>query len=226
MPRAILVASNCSSLPVGTRRTGVSLPQLGSAHETFLRAGWDVQVASPSGREVAVDAGSLSEEWIHSLVLARQSISLAEFGPQDANSWFVLGGHGALIDLVGDPTLHTLLSGALASEAFVGAVDHGCAVLHRLASPMQYGMAASSLIAGRRVTGRTDREERDIRHLDLLPRTTEQLLRAANTRFSSGNPWKPYVVADDNLVTGQNPASTVATVDTILAAYAGLAFAA
>jgi putative intracellular protease/amidase len=33
-------------------------------------------------------------------------------------------------------------------------------------------------------------------------------LRQAGATFSSGDSWAPFVVVDDNLVTGQNPASS------------------
>ena len=221
MSRAVLVASSCKALPFSDRRTGVSLHQLGSVHAAFTRAGWDLLVASPSGGAAPVDAGSLSEEWVSSSNLASGTVRLDELKDEDADAWFVLGGHGALCDLVDDATLLRVLASAIVSDRLVGAVDHGCAVLSALSK-----LDGTPLLAGRAVTGRTDVEEREVRHHELLPRTTERLLRDAGTRFKSRSPWHPFVVVDGNVVTGQNPASTTAAVNAVMDNFATVAFVA
>ncbi len=61
---------------------------------------------------------------------------------------------------------------------------------------------------GYRVTGFTNKEEEAV---GVAPRATwlleTDLKEKVGVDFSSGEIWKPYMVEDRNLVTGQNPAS-------------------
>jgi putative intracellular protease/amidase len=61
---------------------------------------------------------------------------------------------------------------------------------------------------GYRVTGFTNKEEEAV---GVAPRATwlleTDLKEKIGVNFSSGEIWKPYMVEDRNLVTGQNPAS-------------------
>ena len=66
----------------------------------------------------------------------------------------------------------------------------------------------SWLFAGRRLTAFTDAEEQQAGLADQAPWLLESRLREAGAAFSSGEAWAPFVVVDDNLVTGQNPASS------------------
>jgi putative intracellular protease/amidase len=144
--------------------------------------------------------------------LATNTSPLDSLQPDDADAWFILGGHGVLLDLVGHLSLQHLLTQVVGSDnGLVGALDHGVATLSRLTDS-----DGRPMLAGRTVTGRTDIEERDIRHQRLIPHSTEQLVRAAGARFSSTDPWKAHVVVDGRLVTGQNPSSATPAVDAVL----------
>jgi putative intracellular protease/amidase len=221
MPRAFLVASSCDALSGGLRRTGASLHQLGQAHQLLTRAGWEVALTSPAGGTVPLCAGSLSEEWAWASRLAHGSVPIHELHPGDADAWFVLGGHGALCDLVQHTPTQVLIAAALRSDRPVAAVDHGSAVLAALSAGEE-----TALLAGRAVTGRSDVEERQVRHHTLVPSTTEQLLRRSGAHYSSHAAWQAFVVVDRNLVTGQNPASTAAAVSAVVEGLSGAAHAA
>ena len=66
----------------------------------------------------------------------------------------------------------------------------------------------SWLFAGRNLTAFTDVEEEQAGLADKAPWLLESRLREAGATFSSGESWAPFVVVDDKLVTGQNPASS------------------
>jgi putative intracellular protease/amidase len=71
---------------------------------------------------------------------------------------------------------------------------------------------------GYRITCFTDEEEEAV---GLASRSTwlleTELKDKIDIRFSRGEIWKPYMVEDRNLITGQNPASAAVLGDRLLA---------
>lgn len=202
MPTAALIATSCCTLPGTDRRTGVALSQFGLVRRRFIRSDWRVVLASPAGGAVPVDAGSLSEEWAVVADRLTDSVALRDLDGSGVDAWVVLGGHGAMVDLPEDPVLERLLGLALLRGQPVLGLDHGAATLGGVWTPDGRPVAA-----GMQVTGRSDAEEREVRHHRIAGLSTEQRLRAAGARYSAGPAWEPYAVADGVLVTAQNPAS-------------------
>jgi putative intracellular protease/amidase len=213
MSTAVLVATSCSQLPGTKRRTGVALPQFGMVGNSLIRSGWSVVLASPAGGAVPVDAGSLSEEWAGVSDRLADSVPLRDMNSLDGDIWVVLGGHGALMDLPEEPILAQLLGRALLAGQPVLGVDHGSASLAGLMAP-----DGLPFVAGARVTGRSDTEERDVRHHQIPVPSTEQRLRDAGARYAAGPAWKPYAVIDGPLATAQNSASIPLAISMLLTA--------
>jgi len=168
-------------------------------------------VMSPQGGEVAFDSGSVSERWLGEGKLTTTTRALTEADPTEFDATLIVGGHGALADLVHDDDLHRILASFVEEGKPIGAVDHGAAVL---TSVRPHG---APLLSGVRATGRSDDEEHRSGHRGLLPRSTQTLLRDANARCSFGPAWRPHVVVDGQLIFGQNPSSTQLTVESLLA---------
>ncbi|GAA3621497.1 type 1 glutamine amidotransferase family protein [Microlunatus ginsengisoli] len=221
MPQVVLLASSCTGLPGTTRRLGVSLSQLGLVRQTFRSAGWAVRLATPAGGPVPVDAGTLSEEWFEATRYCLRAESIADVEPATPDAWLVLGGHAGLCDLVGLAELERRLETAAQLGRTVAALDHGGAALAAVAGRLRRDRRRPY-----RLTGRTDEEEHASRHLHLLPRSSEQVIRSADVSFVAGPAWQPYVVTDGPFVSGQNPASASAVVDAVIARDADRALAA
>jgi putative intracellular protease/amidase len=213
MLTAVIVATSCSRLPGSQRRTGVALPQFGMVGDSLMRSGWRVVLASPAGGVVPVDAGSLSEEWAGVSDQLADSVALGDLEGFDGDTWVVLGGHGALVDLPEDPILARLLGDALQAGQPILGIDHGAASLVGLRTCEGF-----PFVAGLRVTGRSDAEERDVRHDRLPCLSTEQRLRAAGARYAAGPAWQPYALVDGPLVTAQNSASIPFAISLLLSA--------
>lgn len=213
MTNAVLISTSCHVLPGSDRRTGVALPQFGAVRNALLGYGWDVVLASPKGGFVPVDAGSWSEEWADAANHLGDSVALQDLTSADADIWIVLGGHGALVDLPENLTLARLLGLAAAAGRPIIGLDHGAAALAEVRTPDEV-----PIVAGLRVTGRSDAEERDVRHHWIPRPSTEQRLRAAGARYSATSAWEPYVVAEGSVMTAQNPASVAPAMGMLLAA--------
>ena len=64
------------------------------------------------------------------------------------------------------------------------------------------------LVRGKTVTGFTNTEEAAVGLTDVVPFLVEDMLKENGGEFSKKDDWQPYALADRNLITGQNPASS------------------
>ncbi len=163
-----------------------------------------------------VDEGSLAPDTIGEEESAKQrmaldslagrlesSLVLADVDLGSYDAVFVPGGHGPMEDLAVSDDLGRILVTMLDGGKIVSSVCHGPAGL--LPAKRADG---SWLFAGRNLTAFTDVEEEQAGLADKRPGCCMSRLREAGATFSSGEPWAPFVVVDDTLVTGQNPASS------------------
>ena len=219
MPKILIVLTGSDhwTLTDGTKHpTGFWAEELLSPLQVFSDAGIEVDLASPDGKTPVVDEGSLSPDAIGEDESAKQrkaldalsdrlgsTLVLADVDPSSYDAVFVPGGHGPMEDLAVDEDLGRILVTMLDGGKVVSSVCHGPAGL--LPAKRDDG---SWLFAGRKLTAFTDAEEQQAGLADKAPWLLEARLRQAGATFSSGEPWAPFVVVDDTLVTGQNPASS------------------
>ncbi|MCY7396796.1 MAG: type 1 glutamine amidotransferase domain-containing protein [Nocardioides sp.] len=213
----VLTGSDHWTLADGTTHpTGFWAEELLSPLQVFSDAGIDVDLASPAGKTPVVDEGSLAPGTIGEEESAKQrkaldaladrlgsTLVLADVDPNSYDAVFVPGGHGPMEDLAVSEDLGRILVTMLDGGKVVSSVCHGPAGL--LPAKRDDG---SWLFAGRKLTAFTDVEEERAGLADKAPWLLEARLREAGATFSSGEPWAPFVVVDDKLVTGQNPASS------------------
>ena len=114
-------------------------------------------------------------------------------------------------DLAVSDDLGALLVTMLDGGKVVSSVCHGPAGL--LPATRADG---TWLFAGRSLTAFTDAEERQAGLAEKAPWLLESRLRESGATFSSGEPWEPFVVVDDRLVTGQNPASSTEAAEKVV----------
>jgi putative intracellular protease/amidase len=116
---------------------------------------------------------------------------------------FLPGGHGPMQDLAHSESLGEIVRHMQARDKLIVAVCHGPAGL--LPAIRADGTWP---FQGFRLTAFTNEEEAAVGLADKVPFLLETRLRELGGDFQPGKPWKPHVVADRNLVTGQNPASS------------------
>ena len=71
-----------------------------------------------------------------------------------------------------------------------------------------HGADGRKLVAGKRVTGFANSEEQGVHLTDVVPFLVETMLTELGAHYSKAPDWRPHVVTDGLLVTGQNPASS------------------
>lgn len=205
--------------------TGFWAEELVELHRHLAAAGHSIDVATPGARRPTVDPGSLDTETAAGEELQRyldgidewlsHPRALASVANGEYDAIVLPGGHGPMADLAFDADLGRLLIDAADRDATVGVLCHGPAGL--LSAVRSTGDFA---FAGRRLAVFTDEEERQGGLGENTPYWVESRLRALGSVIETGAPWSSTAVADGRFISGQNPQSSVATAELIVAALA------
>jgi putative intracellular protease/amidase len=203
--------------------TGVWFEELSTPYYAFLDGGASVDIASILGGPAPVEPKSQKALGENSASVDRflrdkeAQAKLANTKKIAASDWqnydaiFLPGGHGTMWDLPQSEELAKLLTDAFASHRVVAAVCHGPVGLVNAKAP-----DGRPLVAGRKVSAFTNSEEDAVGLTPVVPFLLETRLRELGGIFERGRDFEPYAVADGNLVTGQNPASSEQVAELVL----------
>ncbi|MFF7335132.1 DJ-1/PfpI family protein [Streptomyces sp. NPDC008150] len=222
----VMTGADTWTLADGTKHpTGFWAEEAVVPLEAFRAAGHRVTVATPGGVVPPVDRGSLAaeanggaeqaahlKEVVESAPEFAAPVALTDVDLADYDAVYVPGGHGPMEDLAVDADSGRLLTGALKGGVPLGVVCHGPAAL--LAAVAEDGTNA---FAGYTVTAFTNDEERQAGHADKAKWLLQDRLTEAGLKVETGAAWAPHIQTDRNVVTGQNPASSAALAEELLA---------
>ena len=226
--RALIITTSHSVLaaPGETEgpETGVMASEFTHPYYSFLDAGMDVDMASIQGGQIPIDPQTLSyvirspedERYLNDSVAqtkVRNSLAIADVDISQYDIVFISGGWGAAYDLAQSPVMAIKVGEAYYGErtAVIGGVCHG--VLGLVNAKDKEG---NTLIAGRRMTGVTDKQVKEL-GIEITPLHPETELRKAGALFESQTAFRDlfatHVVVDDEqrFVTGQNQNSGLET---------------
>lgn len=214
MPKALFILTSHDTLGDTGKPTGFYWEELAAPYWILSDAGWQIELASIKGGKPPADPSSAEGDAMTDEVrrlLADEAVmnklenttKVEDVEVSGCDIVFLPGGHGTMWDLPNSTALGDLLGRAFDKGAVVGAVCHGPAGLlsARLAS-------GDPLVHGRRVAGFTNSEEDAVGLSDVVPFMLEDQLKAQGGHHQKGPDWQPFAIADGNLVTGQNPASS------------------
>ena len=235
--RALIITTSHGVLaPVGETEgdpTGVAASEMTHPYYTFLDGGMDVDLASIKGGEIPIDPETINrvvrtaedERFLNDSIAmskAKYSIPIADVDITAYDIVFISGGWGASYDLAQSPVLGEMVSDAYygAKDAIIGGVCHG--VLGLVNARTTDG---SLLVAGRRMTGVTDKQIKEL-GIEVTPKHPETELRKAGAIFESQSAFRDvfatHVAVDDErrFVTGQNQNSGLETAHVMMQVYA------
>ena len=204
------------------KKTGFWLEEFAAPYYAFRDAGVAITLASPKGGQPPLDPKSDEPaNQTHDTDRFRKdadaqatlgaTLKLSTLQAADYDAVFYVGGHGPLWDLAEDADSIALIETMYAADKPVAAVCHGPGVLRH---PRRAD--GQPLVAGKKVTGFTNSEEAAVQLTDVVPRLVEDELKRLGGQYSQLADWQPYAVVDGNLVTGQNPASSVVVAQAVL----------
>ena len=213
-PRILIITTSAATMGADDRPTGLWLEELTTPYYAFRDAGADVTLASIQGGKVPVDPGSMKpagendasvERALKDADFQTRIAATPRFDTLDTAAFDAVvlpGGHGTMFDYPDSAPLAKLVADFDAAGKVVAAVCHGPAGL--VAARRADGRP---VVAGRRVAGFTDSEERAMGLDQAVPFLLETRLKDLGAQYVSGPDFEPFAIRDRNLVTGQNPAS-------------------
>lgn len=208
MKKILFAVTSHGELGNSGKKTGYYLSEVTHPWEV-LGDKYEIKVVSPKGGEPPVDGLDLKDpvnkkfwdnkDW---RAIMAATMTPAQVNPKEYAAIFYAGGHGVDWDFPDNKTLAGIASSIWEAGGIVSAVCHGPAGLLNVFLPN-----GDRLIAGRRVTGFSDAEEKLNGTENVVPFLLEDALREDGALYSCDKPWSDYVVTDGRLITGQNPMS-------------------
>lgn len=210
--KVLIILTSHALLGDTGKPTGFWLEELAVPYQAFVKAGAQVDLATPLGGAAPVDPKSNeapSAEVTAFLADADATKKLAKTLPLESvrgtyDVVFLAGGHGTMWDLPGNKPLGALLTRHWSAKKVVAAVCHGPAGL--VGAVDEKGVP---LVKGRKVSTFTNEEEKGVGLEGIVPFALETKLASLGAVIQKGPMWKPFAVRDGRLVTGQNPASSL-----------------
>lgn len=221
--RILIVLTSHDQLGDTGEKTGFWLEEFAAPYYRLLDAGAQLTLASPRGGQPPLDPKS-SQPDAQTEATRRfdtdpsaqaalaATVVLAEVAADEYDGVFYPGGHGPLWDLANDRDSIALIETFIAQGKPVAAVCHAPAVLLNARSAN-----GEALVRGRQVTGFSNSEEAAVGLTDVVPYLLQDRLQELGGIYSSAGDWQVHAVVDGLLISGQNPASSEAVANELLA---------
>jgi len=212
--KILMVLTSHDRLGNTGRKTGFWLEEFAAPYYVFKDGGADITLASPKGGQPPLDPKSdeadfqteatkrFKKDKAAQTALAH-TVKLSGIIASDYDAVFYPGGHGPLWDLSADRDSIALIEAMYAADKPVALVCHAPGALRLTRAP-----DGKPLVSGKSVTGFANTEEAAVRLTEVVPFLVEDSLKESEGKYSKTEDWKPHVVSDRNLITGQNPASS------------------
>lgn len=221
--KILMVLTSHDELGASGRKTGFWLEEFAAPYYVFKDAKAEVTLASPKGGQPPLDPKSDMDDAqtpatarFKADPVAQKSLAntrkLAGLRAEDFDAIFYPGGHGPLWDLANDHDSQLLIEAFYAADKPVAAVCHGPGAFRNARGPFGFPM-----VRGRNVTGFSNTEEAAAGLVKIVPFLVEDMLKEKGGHYSSKPDWQSHVVTDGHVVTGQNPASSTAAANAVLA---------
>ena len=231
--KVVIVLTAASELPLkdGSKHpTGFWAEEFIVAHRGLTGAGFDVSIATPGGKPAPVDSASVSAEAVGEQTAAdfrsylasidddlRHPVALEALRIEEYSAIVMPGGHGPMVDLAFDEAMGRLLEQADAEGKIIAPFCHGPAGLLAAKKP-----DGSFLFAGRRLTVFTDKEE-NMGGVQGVTWYVASKLSELGAHLTAGEPFTSHLEIDGNLISGQNPQSSEAVTNAVIAALGSVA---
>ncbi|HMR91822.1 MAG TPA: type 1 glutamine amidotransferase domain-containing protein [Chitinophagaceae bacterium] len=211
----LIVVTNINIYASGKYPTGLWLSELTHIYHAAIAKGYTVTIASPEGGDIPVDPESLKFFTLDKVsrkywkdpafrALLRETKSLTIVEDEQFDAVYLAGGHGTMYDFPNNTVLQNIIVKQNENHKLIAAICHGVGGLVNVKlSNGHY------LIENKKITGYNWFEESLARRKKEVPFNLEKALKERGSRYEKAFiPMTSHVVADGNLITGQNPFSS------------------
>lgn len=217
MTKILIPVTNHATL--GTEANGTYSPELTHALHVFLAAGFEYDIVSIKGGKAPIYGTDIEDDSINEEVLNNEefqkrmnnTLPVSQVNIDDYDAVFYPGGFGLLSDLATNEAMAKLSAKHYENGGIISAVCHGPAAL--LPITLSNG---EKLLMSKSVTGFTREEEIDYGTIDDIPFLLEESLTRSAARYNKVQPWGEFVIEDERVITGQNPASAHAVSEAVV----------
>lgn len=210
MTKILIPVTNHATLGTTNQENGTYSPELTHALDVFLKAGFEYDIASIQGGKAPIYGTELENDTVNDTIINSEefqnrmnnTLPVYQVNIDDYDAIYYPGGFGLLSDLASNEDFAKLSAKHYESGGVLAAVCHGPGAL--LPITLSDG---DKLLANKSVTGFTREEEIDFGTIKDIPFLLEESLTRTAARYSKVQPWNVFVIEDERVITGQNPAS-------------------
>jgi len=221
--KVLMVLTSHDQLGETGQKTGFWVEEFAAPYYTFVDAGVDVTLATPNGGQAPIDPTSTLADFQTAATqrfdkddVAQAQIAstkvLASLSASNFDAVFYPGGHGPLWDLTENNDSITLIEDFLKAGKGVATVCHASAALLNVKNT-----SGEFAVKGKAVTGFTNSEEAAVQLTEVVPFLLEDELIKRGGEYQKAQDWHAFVVQDELIITGQNPASSALAAEKLLA---------
>jgi putative intracellular protease/amidase len=215
-PKPVLMLVTGADQMTNGKPTGLWLEEFAVPYLVLQKAGYEIEVATPKGGAAPIDERSKptpeqATAWKEAEKRLSDTKALTDIRPESFSAIFIPGGHGVMFDLADDAAAAKLIQDFDTQGKPIAAVCHGPAALVKVV-----GKDGTPLVKGKTVAAFTDDEERAVQLDKDMPFLLETKLRELGAKIDKKENFAAHAVRDGNLITGQNPASSEATVKLLI----------
>lgn len=198
--------------------TGFYLSEVAHPWEVLVNAGYEIDFVSPEGGKAPVDGFDLADPinkkfWEDKVCRHKieHTKKPSEIDPREYVAIHFAGGHGTMWDFPDNVALAKIAASIYENNGIVSAVCHGPAGLVNIKLS-----SGKYLVQDKKINAFTDDEERAVKLDKVVPFLLESKLIERGAIFEKSAPFQSHAVADQRVVTGQNPQSATAVGKAVL----------
>lgn len=212
--KVLFVLTSHDKLGDTGEKTGFWIEEFAAPYYKLLDKGAEITVATPKGGKAPIDPNSETENAQtedtrrfykdnKAQKVIENTLRLETLKAEDFDAVFYPGGHGPQWDLAEDKVSINLIEAFHRQEKPIAFVCHALAALKNVKN-----VDGTPLVKGKKVTGFTNTEEEAVQLTNVVPFLVEDMLKEKGGIYSKSDDWQVNVLKDENLITGQNPASS------------------
>jgi putative intracellular protease/amidase len=220
--RVLIVVTSVDHVSSNGKPTGLWLEEFASPYYLFREAGVEVTVASPKGGTAPIDPKSTLPDYLTETTkkfladsaagkTLLHTLKLSDVNPKDYDAVYYPGGTGPTWDLPGDKNSIRLIETFYRTGKPTALVCHAPAALKNAKD-----VNGQALVKGKKIAGYSNSEEAAGQSTDMVAFSLEDMVKSEGGIYVKGEDWHSFVVNDSNLITGQNPGSSLAVAQKIL----------
>lgn len=210
MKKVLIPVTNHATLGNTDQANGTYAPELTHVVSVLNEQGIEFDIASIKGGKAPLYGTDIEGDEVNNQILVNEefqtkvnnTVPVAQVNVAEYDAIFYPGGFGLLSDIASNEELAKLASEHYEQGGLLAAVCHGPAAL--LPIKLSNG---ETLLSTKSVTGFTREEEVDFGTIDAIPFLLEESLTRQAARYNKVQPWNEFIIEDDRVITGQNPAS-------------------